>query len=596
MLVLHARPASISGAHAYSCWREHCVNAPRSSKHVNSRVHLRRALARSSIFLSSKRTRTSTSLSGGADLQLQLPADVDSTAPPDIFQSALNALSLGAPTESYDAGYDELHDDISLEQGQAAAQVGKAVYEVLKLSASGKTRRIYVKRRDLLRANHLQPRDLRRIDPSLSLTKTSPNISVKESCLLVNLGGVRAIITAHSCLLFEPSNPQSKKFLECVTPRLTANEGARVLAEYRRDHDDYAEGEQEQPPFELEMIEGALMVATGRLDAELLNVTKRVTNVLQMLPKNITPVNLEELRRVKQQLVELESRAENIVDMLEELMDDEDEMRDMNLSSRPGREEKRRVRERDRLEREMERERDMSRRDESQEGPFSSLQEFREYKDSQRQARQQQQQQQSQPGQQDGQEDADSQRRASASQATSSSKSNGSSSSSNGSSASRGSYSRSRSIRKEYDIGRSQEDAEEGYQEAEAALEIMEEAEAEEAELEEVEDLLEYYLQRATTTQSEAERLLAGSRDLEESIGVSLSARRFEVNRLELTLSMAGFAAGIGAMIAGIFGMNLKSTLEESIIGFWGTTAAIVLGCFWIFIALYKYTCRRRIL
>ena len=54
-------------------------------------------------------------------------------------------------------------------------------------------------------------------------------------------------------------------------------------------------------------------VTAGRLDAELLNVTKRVTNVLQMLPKNITPVNLEELRRVKQQLVELESRAENIV-------------------------------------------------------------------------------------------------------------------------------------------------------------------------------------------------------------------------------------------------------------------------------------------
>lgn len=75
----------------------------------------------------------------------------------------------------------------------------------------------------------------------------------------------RAIITAHSCLLFEPSNNQSKKFLECVTPRLTANEGARVLAEFRRNHDDYAEGENEQPPFELEMVEGALMVATGIL-------------------------------------------------------------------------------------------------------------------------------------------------------------------------------------------------------------------------------------------------------------------------------------------------------------------------------------------
>jgi len=32
-----------------------------------------------------------------------------------------------------------------------------------------------------------------------------------------------------------------------------------------------------------------------------------------------------------------------------------------------------------------------------------------------------------------------------------------------------------------------------------------------------------------TPLQSEAERLLAGARDLEESIGVSLSARRFEV-------------------------------------------------------------------
>lgn len=56
--------------------------------------------------------------------------------------------------------------------------------------------------------------------------------------------------------------------------------------------------------------------------------------------------------------------------------------------------------------------------------------------------------------------------------------------------------------------------------------------EEEERELEEVEDLLEYYLQRAANTQSEAERLLAGARDLEESIGVSLSARRFEVGRV----------------------------------------------------------------
>lgn len=71
----------------------------------------------------------------------------------------------------------------------------------------------------------------------------------------------------------------------------------------------------------------------------------------------------------------------------------------------------------------------------------------------------------------------------------------------------------------------------------EAALEELEDAEEEKANMEEVEDLLEYYLQRATTTQSEAQRLLDGARDLEESISVSLSARRFEVSSMSAYLS-----------------------------------------------------------
>jgi hypothetical protein len=41
--------------------------------------------------------------------------------------------------------------------------------------------------------------------------------------------------------------------------------------------------------------------------------------------------------------------------MLEEVMDDEDEVREMNLSSRPLREERRRQRERERIERGVER-------------------------------------------------------------------------------------------------------------------------------------------------------------------------------------------------------------------------------------------------
>jgi len=65
-----------------------------------------------------------------------------------------------------------------------------------------------MRRRDLIRANELQPRDMRRIDPSMSITRTSPSLVPKEKVLLVNVGGVRAITSAEGCLLFEPGSPR----------------------------------------------------------------------------------------------------------------------------------------------------------------------------------------------------------------------------------------------------------------------------------------------------------------------------------------------------------------------------------------------------
>ena len=67
-----------------------------------------------------------------------------------------------------------------------------------------------------------------------------------------------------------------------------------------------------QNPPALCRIHDEIWSCAGRLDQELVAVTKRVTQMLQMLPRDITPVNLEELRRVKQNLVELESRADTL--------------------------------------------------------------------------------------------------------------------------------------------------------------------------------------------------------------------------------------------------------------------------------------------
>jgi hypothetical protein len=40
--------------------------------------------------------------------------------------------------------------------------------------------------------------------------------------VLLNIGGVRALITEDKCLLFEPSSPSSRKFLEIVMPKIQA--------------------------------------------------------------------------------------------------------------------------------------------------------------------------------------------------------------------------------------------------------------------------------------------------------------------------------------------------------------------------------------
>jgi hypothetical protein len=55
-----------------------------------------------------------------------------------------------------------------------------------------------------------------------------------------------------------------------------------------------------------------LRSAAGRLDTELAGVARRVAELLQRLPGDINPVSLEELRRVKAALVELEDKADNL--------------------------------------------------------------------------------------------------------------------------------------------------------------------------------------------------------------------------------------------------------------------------------------------
>jgi magnesium transporter len=326
-------------------------------------------------------------------------------------------------------------------------------------------------RRQMLRDTDLSPRDLRRIDPVLTQSNNTPAIIVREDSILVNLG-VRIIIREDHALLLGPETGPSNNFLEAWNQKIAAQKMLKGVANgvpiggssvdggvgFASMQQDNAEGL--EIPFELQVVEAALQETVHQLEERLETVTRRYRALERRMQLNINKETLDELRFMKQTLVQLESRAEAVRDVLLDTLNDEDDIARMTLSST-------------------------------------------------------------------------------------------------------------------------------------AKKENEEDAETIEYEEEEVENLIEYYLQQAEACHSGAEALLENARDLDESVASTLAARRLEVSKLELTLSIASFSAAIGAVVTGIFGMNLRSCLEMSVSAFYITCGLLLFGLTYCSIALIKW-CRRK--
>jgi magnesium transporter len=65
---------------------------------------------------------------------------------------------------------------------------------------------------------------------------------------------------------------------------------------------------------------------------------------------------------------------------------------------------------------------------------------------------------------------------------------------------------------------------------------------------------------------------------------------------LELRVTIAAFALGIGTLIVGVFGMNLHSGLEQNEKAFYLTATITVVLCIAIFQVLIRNTNARKIL
>lgn len=274
---------------------------------------------------------------------------------------------------------------------------------------------------------------------------------------MLNLGSLRAIAMHERVLVFDHNRKGGMAFMKMLLPRLNPKDTSFGPA----------------MPFELEVVEAALLSRIQRLETRLMDVEPRVEELLEVLPNRLTADVLEQLRLSKQALVELGSRAGALKQMLLDLLEDPHEIRRICIIGRNC------------------------------------------------------------------------------------------------------------TIRK-------------GHDDMECSI-PMDKQIAEEEE-EEIEMLLENYLQRCESCHGQAERLLDSAKEMEDSIAVNLSSRRLEVSRVELLLQVGTFCVAVGALVAGIFGMNLRSYLEEHVSAFWLTTGGILVGALAGFYIMYTYLKARKIL
>lgn len=118
------------------------------------------------------------------------------------------------------------------------------------------------------------------------------------------------------------------------------------------------------------------------------------------------------------------------------------------------------------------------------------------------------------------------------------------------------------------------------------------------ADHQEVEYLLETYLERTHSIVPSADVMMKNIAKTEETINVVLDAKRNQIMVFEVRLAILTVAVTTGTFIAGLFGMNLINYFEDSPWGFGIMTGACVVaisGCSLVLARLFRQIRRFRI-
>lgn len=169
-----------------------------------------------------------------------------------------------------------------------------------------------------LRDHNLYPRDLRKIDTSS--VDVIPNILVKETCILVNLLHIKALIEKDKVYVFDTSDPSSAIKLGVLMYDLESKLSQKVSnTAYKQSYEHNA-------------LESIFINVMSTLETEFKQQEESCTKILNELENQINREKLRDLLIKSKSLTLFYQKAFLIRDVLDELLESDEDMAAMYLS------------------------------------------------------------------------------------------------------------------------------------------------------------------------------------------------------------------------------------------------------------------------
>lgn len=214
----------------------------------------------------------------------------------------------------------------------------------LMMDMDGTTSMVTLNKTQLTQTLGVQLRDLRLLDPKLATSYPSA-ILCRDRSLVVNLEFIKMIVGLDRCYITNLEDESAAAFVSELQRRIAAVSAGLPPTKSTMDltaHDPggVASGPSgfDELPFELRILEVALDVVSQYLERLTGDLEAAAHPALDALTAKVSTDNLERVRRVKNRMVRLTTRVETLREVLEKFLDDDSDMRDMNLTAKEARE------------------------------------------------------------------------------------------------------------------------------------------------------------------------------------------------------------------------------------------------------------------